>query len=37
MASTDTDLLPEVQFSDEGPVRHLHHDSIWVQGSMLIE
>ena len=37
MASTDTDLLPEVQFSDEGPVRHLHLDSIWVQGSMLID
>ncbi len=37
MASTATDLLPEVQFSDEGPVRHLHLDSIWVQGSMLID
>ena len=37
MASTDTDLLPEVQFSDAGPVRHLHLDSIWVQGSMLID
>jgi spermidine synthase len=26
--------LPEVQFSDEGPIRHLHLDSIWIQGSM---
>jgi spermidine synthase len=29
--------LPEVNFSDEGPVRHLHLDSIWIQGSMLID
>ena len=28
--------LPEVNFSDEGPIRHLHLDSIWIQGSMLI-
>ncbi len=26
--------LPEVQFSDEGPIRHLHLESIWIQGSM---
>jgi spermidine synthase len=26
--------LPEVQFSDEGRIRHLHLDSIWIQGSM---
>lgn len=26
--------LPDVQFSDEGPIRHLHLDSIWIQGSM---
>ncbi|MDE2615571.1 MAG: spermidine synthase [Burkholderiales bacterium] len=26
--------LPEVHFSDEGPIRHLHLDSIWIQGSM---
>ena len=26
--------LPEVQFSDEGTIRHLHLDSIWIQGSM---
>ncbi len=29
--------LPEVNFSDEGPVRHLHLDSIWIQGSMLVD
>ncbi len=37
MASTDTDLLADVHFSDEGPIRHLHLDSIWIQGSMLID
>ena len=37
MASPDTALLPDVHFSDEGPVRHLHLDSIWIQGSMLID
>lgn len=26
--------LPEVYFSDEGNIRHLHLDSIWIQGSM---
>lgn len=26
--------LPEVNFSDEGLIRHLHLDSIWIQGSM---
>jgi spermidine synthase len=26
--------LPEVQFSDEGSIRHLHLDSIWIQGSI---
>ena len=26
--------LPEVQFSDEGTIRHLHLSSIWIQGSM---
>lgn len=30
-------LLADVQFSDEGPVRHLHLDSVWIQGSMLID
>ncbi len=37
MASTDTALLPDVHFSDEGAIRHLHLDSIWIQGSMLID
>ena len=26
--------LPEVNFSDEGAIRHLHLDTIWIQGSM---
>ena len=26
--------LPEVQFSDEGYIRHLHLGTIWIQGSM---
>lgn len=26
--------LPEVQFSDEGVIRHLHLGTIWIQGSM---
>ena len=29
--------LPEVNFSDEGAVRHLHLDSIWIQGSMRVD
>ncbi|MFZ3221245.1 MAG: spermidine synthase [Rhodoferax sp.] len=29
--------LPEVNFSDDGPIRHLHLDSIWIQGSMLVD
>lgn len=29
--------LPEVNFSDDGPIRHLHLGSIWIQGSMLID
>ena len=29
--------LPEVNFSDEGPIRHLHLGSEWVQGSMLMD
>ena len=37
MVSPDTALLSDVQFSDEGPIRHLHLDSIWIQGSMLID
>jgi spermidine synthase len=27
----------DVSFSDEGPVRHLHLGSIWIQGSMLMD
>lgn len=30
-------VLPEVNFSDDGPIRHLHLDSIWIQGSMLVD
>jgi spermidine synthase len=30
-------LLPEVNFSEEGPLRHLHLGSEWIQGSMLVE
>ncbi|MFZ9298927.1 MAG: spermidine synthase [Hylemonella sp.] len=26
--------LPEVHFSDEGRIRHLHLGSVWIQGSM---
>jgi spermidine synthase len=37
MALPDTASLPDVHFSDEGPIRHLHLDSIWIQGSMLID
>jgi spermidine synthase len=29
--------LPEVNFSDEGSIRHLHLDSIWIQGSMQMD
>ena len=29
--------LPEVYFSDEGNIRHLHLDSIWIQGSMHLD
>ena len=29
--------LPEVNFSDEGPIRHLHLGSEWVQGSMQMD
>jgi len=35
--TTAQPLLADVHFSDEGPVRHLHLDSIWIQGSMLID
>jgi len=29
--------LPEVNFSEEGGIRHLHLGSIWVQGSMYLD
>ena len=29
--------FPEVNFSEEGPIRHLHLGSEWIQGSVLIE
>ena len=32
-----THTLPEVNFSDEGPVRHLHLGTEWIQGSMLMD
>jgi spermidine synthase len=37
MARKESPALPEVNFSDEGQVRHLHLDSIWIQGSMLLD
>ena len=29
--------LPEVNFSEEGPIRHLHLGSPWIQGSMQVD
>ncbi len=37
MTTATRTALADVHFSDEGPVRHLHLDSIWIQGSMLID
>ncbi|MBI2749111.1 MAG: spermidine synthase [Burkholderiales bacterium] len=37
MVKKESLALPEVNFSDEGPIRHLHLDSIWIQGSMLVD
>jgi spermidine synthase len=37
MVRKESTTLPEVNFSDEGPIRHLHLDSIWIQGSMLVD
>jgi spermidine synthase len=37
MAKTEQLYLPEVNFSDEGPIRHLHLGSEWIQGSMLMD
>jgi len=37
MARKETQEHPEVNFSEEGPIRHLHLGSEWIQGSMLVE
>jgi spermidine synthase len=37
MARPPKTKLPEVNFSDEGPIRHLHLGTEWVQGSMLMD
>ena len=37
MAINEAITLPEVNFSEEGPVRHLHLGSEWRQGSMLLD
>ena len=37
MVKKETVLFPEVNFSDEGDIRHLHLDSIWIQGSMRLD
>jgi virulence-associated protein VapD len=31
-----THSLPEVNFSDDGPMRHLHLGTEWIQGSMYL-
>ena len=36
-SAPSTASLPEVSFSDDGEVRHLHLDSPWIQGSMIIK
>lgn len=37
MTRNEAITLPEVNFSEEGPVRHLHLGSEWIQGSMLLD
>ena len=37
MKASIYDELPEVNFSEEGAIRHLHLGSIWIQGSMLMD
>jgi len=37
MARKETISFPEVNFSEEGPIRHLHLGSEWIQGSMLVD
>ncbi|HCY15926.1 MAG: spermidine synthase [Curvibacter sp. GWA2_64_110] len=34
MLKTRQHTLPEVHFSDEGDIRHMHLGTIWIQGSM---
>ncbi|MDD4942725.1 spermidine synthase [Rhodoferax sp.] len=37
MLKKHTHSLPEVNFSDDGPVRHLHLGTEWIQGSMYLD
>lgn len=37
MVKKEIVAFPEVNFSDEGDIRHLHLDSIWIQGSMRMD
>jgi spermidine synthase len=37
MAKNEVTNHPEVNFSEEGPIRHLHLGSEWIQGSMLLD
>jgi spermidine synthase len=37
MARKEQIQHPEVNFSEEGPIRHLHLGSEWIQGSMLVD
>jgi spermidine synthase len=37
MAKPPAFEFPEVNFSEEGPIRHLHLGSEWIQGSMLVD
>ncbi len=37
MTRNEAITLPEVNFSEEGPIRHLHLGSEWIQGSMLLD
>jgi spermidine synthase len=36
MARKDDICFAEVNFSEEGPLRHMHLGSVWIQGSMLM-
>jgi spermidine synthase len=37
MARKENIQYPEVNFSEEGPIRHLHLGSEWIQGSMFVD